>query len=183
MAPSLNELWPCQTALIPMVYVTVHKNAAYDLQLLEDKLYLLLMQELDSRLIYNFSPEIVYKQRYEGTVHFTLLSGWRYMLLSSGTASVHPKGQTLKQEAGLYHSAIGAPGLYEPTKARRIGIFSILAPKFAQSPISTSTLTQKKYVNHSILSAREIPPSRRTMTPSERSVSDRIPSDEGQEVT
>ncbi|PRP78174.1 hypothetical protein PROFUN_11304 [Planoprotostelium fungivorum] len=29
--------------------------------------------------------------------------------------------QTLKQEAGLYHSAIGAPGLYEPTKARRIG--------------------------------------------------------------
>ncbi|PRP77499.1 hypothetical protein PROFUN_14211 [Planoprotostelium fungivorum] len=57
------------------------------------------------------------------------------------------KGQTLKQEA-FYHSAIGAPGLYELTMARKIGNSSILAPKFAQAPpVSTNTLTQKMQRN------------------------------------
>ncbi|PRP77163.1 hypothetical protein PROFUN_15044 [Planoprotostelium fungivorum] len=100
------------------------------------------------------------------------------------------KGQTLKQEAGLYHSAIGAPDMYSQNSQELTDKRTVITPreltriipthegqkdwhlvnfgaKIRASPVSTNTLTQKK------LSGRETPPSRRTTTPSERSLSDR----------
>ncbi|PRP76226.1 hypothetical protein PROFUN_15311, partial [Planoprotostelium fungivorum] len=88
------------------------------------------------------------------------------------------KGQTLKQEAGLYHSAIGAPDMYSQNSLQDPKIVNFGA-KICASPVSMNTLTQK--MKEPLLmntvdppsTCGETPPSRRTTTPSERSLSGR----------
>ncbi|PRP80958.1 hypothetical protein PROFUN_11287, partial [Planoprotostelium fungivorum] len=52
------------------------------------------------------------------------------------------KGQTLKQEAGLYHSAIGAPDMHSQNSMQDPNIFNFGA-KIRAGPVLTNTLTQK----------------------------------------